>query len=109
LPDIAQATNNLQDFAARRKHSAVGALVSVESMHELDFLSAVITLACCRIDLPAARGLPALRGARASLSRHGNVLLPAILASAIVSTTVNLNFRGIVLRHELSPGKEPRI
>lgn len=63
---VAQVSDDFQNFAAGRKHPAMLAFVCVHGLHELDFVTRVISFASGGVDLT-----PALRFGSLFLLRDG--------------------------------------
>lgn len=74
--DVAQVANDFQDFAAGGKHPPIGPLVSIQGLHELDFVCRIIALASGGVDLATTRDLPPFHG-------HRNVLFTAVLLAPV--------------------------
>ena len=53
-PRVPQVSQHFEDFTTCREHAPAGTFVSVQSMHELDFLSAVVSFAGRRVNMTAA-------------------------------------------------------
>src|SRR5690606_36656585 len=104
-----QAADHFQNLAARRKHTAAGALVVVESVHELNLFDGVIAFARGGINLAASRRLgPTLHAA--TLNGHRRRLRPAVGSPTIAflrpSAHRNCLVRIFTLRHGNLPNCE---
>lgn len=90
--DVSQATDDFQDFAAGWEHSAAGAFVGIQGLHEGDLVDFIVPLASSRVDLPASF--------LAAASRFGGGVRGAIcfrlrLRATLLAAAVDLDFSNV--------------
>ncbi len=88
LPDVAQIPDDLEYFAACRKHTAIFSFVCVHGLHEFDFVAGIVSFAGGRVDLTPTLRFVALL----FFSDDGSdLLLVCIQVASASSSTIQCN------------------
>jgi hypothetical protein len=92
---VSEASDNLQDFAARWKHPSAGSFVRVHRLHEFNFLQRVVPFARCRVNLPTPLNLAPL--VRASLDGHRGILLATVRTGTTIGGSATVHFHFVIV------------